>query len=79
MSRKDGTENHHINPKEKQKQTTGTVYDDATLPLDTEFHHEITNQIRHEGLPTVTAVGEIDIDDIAKGRYPRVKEYKKRR
>jgi hypothetical protein len=78
VTKRDGRENHHVNPKQKQRQTIGVVIDDATLPLEREFHHKITNQIVHDGVPTISTVGEIDIEDIHKGRYPRVKEHKKR-
>lgn len=74
-----GIENHHPLPKENQKKTFGVVYDPRTIPVEAEVHRRITKEIRFQGIAPITTVGEIDIDDIFRGRYPRAKEYKKRR
>ena len=62
MSKK---EKHHILPKEIQRQVLKVpfnegIYDDRTVFLDDDFHDEITNQIRHKGVPVVYTIGEID-------------------
>ena len=58
-------EKHHILSKEIQRSVLKVpynkgVYDDTTVPLDEDFHHEITNQIRHRGVPVAYTLGEID-------------------
>ena len=66
-------ENHHINPKENQKNILNVpfnkdIYDETTVPLDHEFHRDITNQIRRlkqyrdlpMGMPAAYTLGEID-------------------
>ncbi|MEA1872077.1 MAG: hypothetical protein U9M91_01575 [Chloroflexota bacterium] len=62
MSKK---EKHHILPKEIQRQVLRVpfnkgIYDDRTVPLDEDFHDEITSQIRHKGVPVAYTIGEID-------------------
>jgi hypothetical protein len=65
-------ENHHINPKEIQRQTINYphnkgVFDETTISLDHDFHTDITNQIRHHGkyrdlptgVPIAYTLGEI--------------------
>lgn len=75
---KEHTQRHHPLPKKSQKDTIGTVFDDRTLPEEKELHNKITHQILHEGVPPAYTIGEIDVDDLERGRYPRVKDYKKR-
>lgn len=67
-------ENHHILPKETQRKHSINfpynkgVYDETTVPLDKEFHDDITNQIRHQGkyrnlatgIPVAYTIGEIE-------------------
>jgi hypothetical protein len=62
MSKK---QNHHIMPKEIQRKVLNVpfndgVYDETTVPLDTEFHRKITHQTRFEGVPPAYTVGEIE-------------------
>ena len=72
-------ENHHPDFQFSQKRLNkGKIYDPRTIPEEKDFHAKITKQVLYEGVPMITAVGEIDVDDINKGRYPRNKEYKKR-
>ncbi len=58
-------EKHHILPKEIQRKVLKVpsnkgIYDDTTVPLNKDFHHKITNQIRYEGIPVAYTLGEID-------------------
>jgi len=72
-------EKHHVDFQFSQKRLNkGKIYDDRTIPLEEDFHDKITKQVLYEGVPMITTVGEIDVDDIRKGRYPRNKDYKKR-
>lgn len=64
---------HHINPKEIQRQTINYpyndgIFDERTVPLEQDFHTDITNQIRHQGkyrdlptgVPIAYTIGEIE-------------------
>lgn len=62
MSKK---EKHHILPKEIQRRVLKVpynkgIYDERTVPLDEDFHDEITDQIRHREIPVAYTLGEID-------------------
>lgn len=70
---------HHPDFQFSQKRLNkGKLYDDRIIPEEEDFHRKITNQVLYGRVPMITTVGEIDVDDISKGRYPRNKEYKRR-